>query len=756
MQKYADIIVDISHENLDKSYQYSIPEELAEAAVIGALVLVPFGRGNRYIQGYIVGISNEPKWKVDLIKPIHQIVNNALVIESQLISLAYWIKETFGATINDALKTVIPVKKTVKAKEKKTLRLAVTVEEALEQLELFKKKNNRGRVRLLEVLTGKETDGADTAVELDYELAVTKLNIARTTISDLQKLGIITTEVEKLYRNPFRHTSSEKVQIHLSGEQQYITDTIIKEYQDGIRGTYLVHGVTGSGKTEVYLEIISAVIKKGRKVIMLIPEIALTYQTVMRFYRRFGDRISIMNSKLSQGERYDQFMRAKNGDIDIMIGPRSALFTPFSDLGLIIIDEEHEGSYKSETVPKYHAREVAIKRAEITGASVILGSATPSLESYSKALLGEYKLFNLPSRNGEARMPRIWIEDLREELKKKNKSIFSIHLKELIEDRLNKKEQIILFINRRGYAGFISCRSCGHVMKCPHCDVSLTAHNNGNLVCHYCGHEEAMPSKCPDCGSKYIAAFGTGTQKVEELVKREFPLARVLRMDTDTTKNKDGHERILSAFAGQEADILVGTQMIVKGHDFPMVTLVGILAADLSLYASDYRAAERTYQLLAQAAGRAGRGSLPGEVVIQTYQPEHYSIVAASRDDYLSFYNQEMNFRNLLKYPPAAHILAILTASKEEQKAAFAAKLLGGAAKEWSESAGITEDTVIIGPAAAVLSKANDIYRYMIYVKQLDYECLVHLKNYLEGYVNFSEHFNGCNIQFDFDPMNSY
>ncbi len=756
MQKYADIIVDISHENLDKSYQYSIPEELAEAAVIGALVLVPFGRGNRYIQGYIVGISNEPKWKVDLIKPIHQIVNNALVIESQLISLAYWIKETFGATINDALKTVIPVKKTVKAKEKKTLRLAVTVEEALEQLELFKKKNNRGRVRLLEVLTGKETDGADTAVELDYELAVTKLNIARTTISDLQKLGIITTEVEKLYRNPFSHTSSEKVQIHLSGEQQYITDTIIKEYQDGIRGTYLVHGVTGSGKTEVYLEIISAVIKQGRKVIMLIPEIALTYQTVMRFYRRFGDRISIMNSKLSQGERYDQFMRAKNGDIDIMIGPRSALFTPFSDLGLIIIDEEHEGSYKSETVPKYHAREVAIKRAEITGASVILGSATPSLESYSKALQGEYKLFNLPSRNGEARMPRIWIEDLREELKKKNKSIFSIHLKELIEDRLNKKEQIILFINRRGYAGFISCRSCGHVMKCPHCDVSLTAHNNGNLVCHYCGHEEAMPSKCPDCGSKYIAAFGTGTQKVEELVKREFPLARVLRMDTDTTKNKDGHERILSAFAGQEADILVGTQMIVKGHDFPMVTLVGVLAADLSLYASDYRAAERTYQLLAQAAGRAGRGSLPGEVVIQTYQPEHYSIVAASRDDYLSFYYQEMNFRNLLKYPPAAHILAILTASKDEQKAAFAAKLLGGAAKEWSESAGITEDTVIIGPAAAVLSKANDIYRYMIYVKQLDYECLVHLKNYLEGYVNFSEHFNGCNIQFDFDPMNSY
>lgn len=754
MPEYADIIVDISHENLDKSYQYSIPDELAAEAVIGALVIVPFGKGNRFIQGYIVGVSEKPKWKVDLIKPIRQVVRDAPVIESQLISLAYWIKETFGATMNDALKTVIPVKKSVKSKEKKTIRLAVDREEALKQLEVFRKKNNRGRVRLLETLTGTETEEATE--ELDYELAVGKLNIARTTIQDLEKLGTITTDVERLYRNPLSHTPEENAAVRLSKEQQGIADAVIEDYKAGIRNTYLIHGVTGSGKTEVYLEIISAVIKQGKKVIMLIPEIALTYQTVMRFYRRFGNRISIMNSRLSQGERYDQFLRAKNGDIDIMIGPRSALFTPFQELGLIIMDEEHEGSYKSETVPKYHAREVAIKRAELSGASVLLGSATPSLESYTKALQGQYKLFKLPSRTGEAVMPKIWIEDLREELKKKNKSIFSLHLKELIEDRLNKKEQIILFINRRGYAGFVSCRSCGHVMKCPHCDVSLTAHNNGTLVCHYCGHEEAMPLKCPDCGSKYIAAFGTGTQKVEEMVKREFPRARVLRMDTDTTKHKDGHEKILSAFANQEADILVGTQMIVKGHDFPMVTLVGILAADLSLYASDYRAAERTYQLLVQAAGRAGRGKLPGEVVIQSYQPEHYSILAASKSDYGSFYNQEMNFRNLLKYPPAAHILAILIASRDEQKAIFAAKLLGGASKEWAESGSRPEDTVIIGPAAAVLSKANDIYRYMIYIKQLDYECLVRLKDYLEGYINYSEHFNGCTVQFDFDPMSSY
>lgn len=789
MPNYADIIVDISHENLDKSYQYSIPEEYKEKALIGALVIVPFGKGNRFINGYIVGISTEPKWKVDLIKPIHQVVSDAPVIESQLISLAYWIKETFGATMNDALKTVIPVKKSVKSKEKKTLRLAIPLEEAREQLELFRRKNNRGRVRLLEVLIDQSTDLKDTSVdnadgvntdvdanggdgkqlsgnevestgdfplEIDYELAVNKLNIARTTIQDLENLGIITTDVEKLYRNPLNSTVSEKDRIVLSAEQQCISEEIITAYNAGLRETYLIHGVTGSGKTEVYLEIIDAVIKQGKKVIMLIPEIALTYQTVMRFYRRFGNRISIMNSKLSQGERYDQFLRAKNGDIDIMIGPRSALFTPFEDLGLIIMDEEHEGSYKSENPPKYHAREVAIKRAEISGASVLLGSATPSLESYTKALKGEYKLYTLPSRGGEAILPKIWIEDLREELKKKNKSIFSIHLRELMEDRLSKKEQIILFINRRGYAGFVSCRSCGHVMKCPHCDVSLTAHNNGTLVCHYCGHEERTPDKCPACGSRYIAAFGTGTQKVEELVRKEFPGARVLRMDTDTTKTKDGHEKILSAFANLEADILVGTQMIVKGHDFPMVTLVGIIAADLSLYASDYRASERTYQLLAQAAGRAGRGKLPGEVIIQTYQPEHYSIDAASKNDYISFYKQEMNYRNLLKYPPAAHILAILTAARDENKAAFAAKLLGGAAKEWMKERESTEDTVIIGPAAAVLSKANDIYRYMIYIKQADYDCLIQLKDYLEGYINYSEHFNSCNIQFDFDPMNSY
>lgn len=742
---YADIIIDISHENLDKTYQYLIPEELAKEAVIGAMVYVPFGKGNRIIKGYIVGISDVAKWKVESIKQIQSIVEHTLLIESQLIHLAYWIKENFGSTMNDALKTVIPVKKSVQSREVKTIQLLTSYDETTMFITLSKNKSNKARVRLLDELI--------KVKEMNLDFALSKLNISRSTIKDLENLNIITTKVEKIYRNPVKFTKTGQKRVNLRKEQELIVDAVKVDIEKGFRKTYLIHGVTGSGKTEVYLDIIEAVIQNGKQVIMLIPEIALTFQTVMRFYERFGDRISILNSKMSGGERYDQYLRAKDGDIDIMIGPRSALFTPFQNLGLIIMDEEHEGSYKSENPPKYHTREVAVKRGELTGASIILGSATPSLEAYTKAIAGEYTLFTLKDR-GNASMPKVWVEDLREELKRKNRSVFSIRLKELMEDRLKKKEQIMLFINRRGYAGFISCRSCGTVMKCPHCDISLTSHSNGKLVCHYCGHEEVQPTLCPSCGSKYIASFGTGTQKIEELVKKEFPMAKVLRMDTDTTKHKGGHEAILQKFYDREADILIGTQMIVKGHDFQGVTLVGIIAADLSLYSSDYRASERTFQLLTQASGRAGRGALEGEVVIQTYQPEHYSIIAASEGNYESFYKQEMNYRSILQYPPAAHILAILIASKEEEKAEKTSKLLEGAIKEWYNK--VEEDVKIVGPAKASLAKANDIYRYLLYIKHWDYNSLIELKNFLEGFIKFSEQFAGSNISFDFNPMSSY
>lgn len=745
--KYADIIVDISHENLDKTYQYLIPEELKTVALIGTQVLVPFGKGNRQIKGYIIGLSDVPKWKEEAIKPIYSLAEDSLRIESQLILLAGWIKDTFGSTMNEALKTVIPVKKSIKHKENKVITALVSETELAEIIDREKKRNNKGRVRLLEELSRNPS--------LEYERAKNVLNIAGTTIRDLEELGIIHTESSILYRNPVKDSEFAPKSVVLSSAQQEIADDFMENYRKGLRSTCLLYGVTGSGKTEVYLKIIEDIIEMKKQVIVLIPEISLTYQTVLRFYQKFGNRVSIMNSKLSQGEKYDQFQRAKNGDIDIIIGPRSALFTPFENLGLIIMDEEHEGSYKSESPPKYHARETAIERARMCEAAVLLGSATPSLESYKKALEGEYTLYQLAEREGERQMPIIWTEDLREELKAKNKSIFSRRLKGLIEDRLKRKEQIMLFLNRRGYAGFISCRSCGLALKCPHCDVSLTSHNNGNLICHYCGYEESFPKECPACGSKYIAAFGTGTQKVEEMAKKEFPGARILRMDTDTTKKKGGHEEILSAFAKGQADILVGTQMIVKGHDFPRVTLVGILAADLSLHAADFRAAERTFQLLTQAAGRAGRAELPGEVVIQTYQTEHHSIVYAGKGDYEGFYKQEMLYRKLMSYPPAAHILAVLIAAGDEEKALKASELLTGAIKQWEEKEELMEYR-IIGPAPARLSKANDIYRFCLFIKDEEYQRLVAVKDFLDGFYRFSEEFQEIIVQFDFDPMNSY
>lgn len=744
---YADIIIDISHESLDQTYQYLIPKELEAKVLIGSMVEVPFGRGNRIIKGYVVGTSYKPKWDIDKIKPIKSLVSDAIVIEGHLIQLAYWMKVTFGSTMNDALKTVIPVKKEVQAKLKKRVRLLLSEKEAKDLLDKCKQKSYKARVRLLEVLIKDEV--------LDHGFVTKNLKISTSTLNDLEKQNVIAIDEKAIYRNPVLENPIIKKDITLTSSQQFIVDDFFDEFIRGIRKTYLIHGVTGSGKTEVYIEIISKVINEGKQVIMLIPEIALTYQTVSRFYQYFGDRVSIMNSKMSPGERYDQYIRAKKGEIDIIIGPRSALFVPFNNLGLIIIDEEHEDSYKSETPPKYDARAVAIKRASLTSSSVILASATPSVSSYKKALDGKFKLYTLPERVGGGALPKVSVVDLREELKQKNRSIFSRKLLTLMNDRLSKGEQIMLFINRRGYAGFVSCRSCGHVINCPHCDISLTSHNDGRLVCHYCGYNEKMPSSCPSCTSKFIAAFGTGTQKIEAQVNKIFPNARTLRMDADTTRGKNAHQDILSSFARGQADILIGTQMIIKGHDFHKVTLVGILAADLSLHAGNYMAAEKTFQMLVQAAGRAGRGNLPGEVVIQTYNPEHYSIQSAKEGDYLDFYKKEISFRTLLMYPPIANILGILVTSEDEEKAKKATSLLGGAIKEWDKD-NKDKELKLIGPTPARLAKAKDVYRFVIYVKQESYSYLIELKDYLEGYINFSVHMKDCSIQFDFNPINSY
>ena len=739
---YADIIIDITHEKLDKVFQYRIPSELEGILEVGTEVIVPFGRGNKETGGYVIGFSETADYDEDKIKFILRRAEDKRAIESKLVALAAWMKESYGGTMIQALRTVLPIKKQEKIKKKRTVRLLLSEEEGRERLDIFLHKNQKARARVLAGLLDQPCQ--------DYELLTKKLHVTLAVLRAMEEQGILLIESQDALRNPVCYRRTEEKETILTKEQEQAVSVFTQDYENGYRNTYLVYGVTGSGKTEVYMQMIRHVVESGKQAIVLIPEIALTYQTVLRFYNRFGNRVSILNSRLSQGERSDQMERVKRGEVDVMIGPRSALFTPFENLGLIVIDEEHETTYKSEQVPRYHARETAIRRAKLEGASVVLGSATPSLEAFYRCRLGEYTLLELKNRATAQSLPEVYTVDMREELKHGNRSIISDRLKEMIEDRLQKRQQIMLFLNRRGYAGFVSCRECGYVVKCPHCDVALSAHKNGKLVCHYCGYERPSMTSCPECGSHYIGGFRAGTQQIEELVTKMFPTARVLRMDMDTTKKKDSHEKILSAFAAEEADILIGTQMIVKGHDFPQVTLVGILAADMSLYSNHYQSAERTFQLLSQACGRAGRGREKGEVVIQTYNPEHYSIQTAARQDYESFYEEEMNYRMLMGYPPAEELLAIWMTGQSEEHL----KVAAGYLKEFTERINREGRLTVIGPAAPYVSKVNDQYRQIIYVKSEDYELLVRTKDLLEQYIDMNRGFDQLRIQFDFNPLN--
>ena len=716
---YANVIIDISHEKVDRPFQYRIPDSLKEKLAVGMCVQIPFGTGNRKRKGYVIEITGKNEYPEEKIKEIDGIITDNLPAEADAIRLAAWMRQTYGSTMIAALKTVLPVKRAVKAVEKKKLRCILSAEELTSLLGECMRKHQNAKVRVLQELLTEE--------ELPYELVTGKLHVSAATLNSLVNQGAITIESESSYRNPVSLNVTAQSGPELSEEQCYIKEQILSDYDKNIRNTYLIHGITGSGKTLVYLALIEEMIKRGKQCIVLIPEIALTYQTLLRFYKRFGDRVSVMNSSLSQGERFDQCERARKGEIDVMIGPRSALFVPFPSLGMIVIDEEHEGSYISENAPRYHARETAEYLASLKKASLVLGSATPSLEAYYKAKKGEYRLFTMKNRKNGGELANVRIVDLRQELRKGNRLIFSSDLQELIRDRLRKKQQIMLFLNRRGYAGFVSCRSCGYVMKCPHCDVSLSQHIGGKMVCHYCGYETVQPKRCPNCSSNYILGFKAGTQQIERQLYELFPGIRVLRMDGDTTKQKGSFEKILSAFAEGEADVLLGTQMIVKGHDFPNVTLVGVLAADLSLNDSDYRAGEKTFQLLTQAEGRAGRGTLPGEAIIQTYRPEHYSIQQAAKQDYEAFYEEEILYRELLEYPPAGHMLTILVVSKDEKRCK-------GLAVRLAKEAGAYVH--VIGPTPAAVSKVKDYYRYMIYLKSLKEEPIRQAKERLEALIN--------------------
>ena len=667
-QKYADIIIDISHEAVDRTFQYIIPDEFEDSVEIGMQVSVPFGKGTKARKGYVINITDTPSYDIDKLKFIADIPDKNLQLEGKLIKLAAWMKDKYGSTMINALKTVMPVKE---------------------------------KVRLV----------ASKVVETDYII---------------DKAPVDT----------------------LNLEQQALVDEFERDYSLGNLKTYLLHGITGSGKTEVYIECIKRVIKQGKQAIVLVPEIALTYQNVARFKQHFGDRIAVINSKQSKGEKYREFMKASDRSVDVVIGPRSALFAPCKELGLIIIDEEHDNAYKSEQSPSYHARETAIERARLEGASVILGSATPTIESYFMAQLGTYRLWELKNRPAGAKPSQVSVVDMREEMRMGNKTIVSQTLHDLIVDRLEKKEQIMLFLNRRGYNTCVMCRECGEVVKCPKCDVSLSLHNNGFVMCHYCGHIERQPKECPKCKSKQIGGFGTGTEKVEKEINRMFPEAKTLRMDKDTTAKKGAYSKILTDFLNHKADILVGTQMIVKGHDFSNVTLVGVILADMTLFANDYRSGEVTFELLTQAAGRAGRSEVPGQVVIQTYQPEHYAVLSAAKQDYEGFYDMEMSYRRLLKYPPVYNMMVVLMESENENKVVASSK---GIHKELSDMAKNMNTTRIIGPSNATIAKINDVFRRLIYIKSEDEKELRTIMKKLEEYK-----IDGINIILDVNPVKMY
>ncbi len=740
MNRYAGIVIDISHEKVDRPFWYRVPEELQGQIRVGMVVKVPFGKGDHTRTGYVVSLSEETDYDPDRLKSILSVESTAETTESRLLVLSDWIRKTYGCTGIQALKTVFPIRERMNAREKRRIFLAVEPQKAARELEALSPVRYKARRRLLSELIKAGEEG------IDCTWASRNLNAGKSVTDPLVRDGLIRIENENEWRIPFDGTTIEREAPRiLNPEQAEALGCILEEWKKENPRPTLLCGVTGSGKTEVYMELIQKVLDEGKQAIVLIPEIALTYQTLRRFYARFGPIVSVLHSRLSAGERYDQFRRAASGDARIMVGPRSALFTPFADLGLIIIDEEHEPAYSSESVPRYHARETAVFRASSEGARLVMGSATPSMEAYYKASRGEYLLTTLSGRYEDRSLPAVSVVDMRQELRSGNRSVLSRELREALQECLDDHSQAMLFLNRRGYAGFVSCRSCGYVVKCRHCDVSLSQHLNGRMVCHYCGYETETPSVCPVCGSHYIGGFRAGTEQVEKIIAKEFPQSSILRMDMDTTRNKGSYEEILKAFAEHRADILIGTQMIVKGHDFPDVTLVGVLSADLSLNEADFRCGERTMQLLMQAAGRAGRGRKPGRAVIQTYHPDHYSIQAAASQDYESFFRAEIAFRSLLGYPPAAAMLIIHGTSEDQDLLSKGMHFLQLFVERIREKADVT----VVGPAPESIGRINDMYRMALYLRHPDQKALIHIRGMLEKYIAINSGFNHIYIQYE-------
>ena len=656
---YAEVIVDISHEAIDKSFSYRIPEDMV--LHVGDPVLVPFGRGKK--KAYVLSIHERVCFPEEKIKDIDSVLDKEFSVEEELLSLAVWMSREYGTGLNQCLKTVIPVKKKVKKRGKPT---------------------------------------------------------------------------ELLWK-------AEDAPLSLTKEQANVLEGIKLAFSKGEKAA-LLFGVTGSGKTEVYLKLMEEIIRKGKEVIFLIPEISLSFQTRSRIEKRFPGLVSVLHSKMSQGERAESMEKCRSGEVKILMGPRSALFAPFSNLGLIIMDEEQDRSYKSEQAPRYETRDVIRKRGELSSCPVLFGSATPSVQLFSEVEKGNLPCFCLHNRAVEgSTLPKMQVVDMRKELEEGNRSIFSRVLEGKIQERLDRGEQVMLFMNRRGYAPFVSCRKCGEALRCPHCDVSLNLHKNGILQCHYCGYQTNLPKICPNCKSKYLAAFGTGTEKLESICHSIFPKAGILRMDRDSTGKKGKYEEILQAFSEEKADILLGTQMIVKGHDFQKVTLVGIIAVDQILLDSDFQAGEWAYQLITQVSGRAGRGERAGEVLIQSYQPDHPLLELALKQDYLSFYKEEKNYRKRLSYPPFSVMLAMQCIYTEEAYLDYIlGKLMPRVQERIRDGGGET-----YGPFPATVYKIKDKFRKIIYIKHSNHDIILQLRDYFIQELKQEDKRNLILLQFD-------
>ncbi|MFQ3846666.1 primosomal protein N' [Staphylococcus shinii] len=797
----AKVIVDIPSKSVDFTFDYIIPLRLQSMIQVGMRVIVPFGP--RTIQGYVMNVTDKPDGNIDTakLKEIKEIQDIKPELTEELIQLTEWYNNYFVTKRISMLEVMLP--SAIKAKYTKVFLIedVDAVPEALKvkfdkegqylykeaqynddlgqivpllkqgivsEMTLLSQNVSKKKQRAVSIIEGFDYDSVLGSLEKSkkqYELYAYLLDERHHTVllKDLEEMGFSKSSIDTLMRkgfvekydaiverDPFETRVFEQDQKQqLTDDQQAAYDSILENIRARQQRTYLLHGVTGSGKTEVYLQTIEEVLKLGRQAMMLVPEIALTPQMVLRFKRRFGDEVAVLHSGLSKGERYDEWQKIRDGKASVSVGARSSVFAPFKNLGMIIIDEEHESSYKQEDYPRYHARDIAQWRSQYHKCPLILGSATPSLETYARAEKGVYELLSLPNRVNQQALPEIEIVDMRTELSSGNRSMFSEQLRKSIQQRLDRNEQIVLFLNRRGYASFMLCRDCGHVPQCPNCDISLTYHKSTDqLKCHYCGHQEVPPNKCPNCESEHIRQVGTGTQRVEELLQEAFQEARIIRMDVDTTTRKGAHEKLLDDFGAGKGDILLGTQMIAKGLDFPNITLVGVLNADTMLNLPDFRASERTYQLLTQVSGRAGRHEKEGQVIIQTYNPEHYAIKDVQANDYTAFFNKEMNYRKMGKYPPYFFLINFTVAHKEMKKVMEASKHIHKILLQH-----LTDKALVLGPSPAALSRINNEYRFQILVKYKSEPALHEALKYLDDYYHDQYLKEKLSLKIDINPQ---